>query len=508
MAGADPFAINAEQGTLSTYHVQTADLFIECKKAENLNLFAALLMGDAMEEMFPETHVAYWALLVNAAQSGERELRYALGLPRGFAKTTLIKLFLCWLIIYTDHRFFLVVSSTLDLAKNVLFDIVEFMSTPNFRGVYGNWDTKVESETKEDVRFRFRGKFIILKAIGAESSIRGVNVDNERPSVIICEDSQTRESAESEVQNKKFIAWFLGTLLKARSYRRSFVIYIGNMYNEQCLLNQLKNNPRWISLITSAILADGTSIWPRFRTIESLLGDYEEDKSLGNEHIFLAEVMNDPKAFMGRHFDMSRAPEYQFSLDDNENFVAGHFIIIDPATGKKKGDNTAIGIVGVINGKAVIREVVADKWGDEATVKEAIKLMVKWRCSLILVEDVAYQSTLENYFRRELQLMKIYTVHVAGIKPGGLAKEKRISNGMGKFFKGEIDIHPNARPIIFAQAVKYNPLIKDNDDDVLDIVGYADPALAEHWDKIYLNGPQEDSTDVANVPSEEVTCSF
>lgn len=483
-------ATDAPDG-LIRYDINTSNLYSECEKPEALNLFAALLMGDLMETAFPETHVAYWALLVKAAKSGERELRYALGLPRGFAKTTLIKLFLCWLLIYTDHRFFLIVSSTIGLAKNVLADVIGFFEVPNFKAVYGNWNVKVETETKEEIQFEFRGKFNIFKAIGAESSTRGINIDNERPSVIICEDAQTRESAESEVQNNNFITWFLGTLVKARSYRKSFIIYIGNMYNEECLLNQLRRNPRWISLITGAILANGDSIWPGFRPVESLLDEYSDDIFHGKGHIFLAEVMNDPKARQGGFFDVSKAPAHPYSLDDGDNYIAGHYIIIDPATGKKKGDNTAIGCVQVLNGKPCIREVLADKWGDEDTVKEGLKLAMKWKASLIVVEDVAYQSTLENYFRRALNLKKISGIHVAGISPKGIAKEKRILNGWNKFLKGELLIHPEARPIIFNLASQYNPLVKDNEDDVLDILGYADPVLAEHWERIYIN--EEDS---------------
>lgn len=503
-----PFAINAEDGALTTYNVQTTDFFLECKRPESLNLFAALLMGDAMEEMFPETHVAYWALLVNAALSGEKELRYALGLPRGFAKTTLIKLFLCWLIIYTEHRFFLIVSSKIDLAKNVLQDIIGFMDVPNFRNVFGNWDAKIETEIKDDVRFNFRGKFVVIQAIGAESSVRGVNVDNERPSVIVCEDAQTRESAESEIQNDKFITWFLGTLVKARSYRRSFIIYIGNMYNERCLLNKLRQNPRWVSLVTSAILANGQSIWPKFRTVESLMAEYEEDMFLGKGHIFLAEVMNDPNASVGGFFDINKAPAYQFSLDDNENYISGGYIIIDPATGKKDGDSTAIGAVLVINGKPVIREILADKWGDEETVKQGIMLALKWRCSLILVEDVAYQNTLENYFMRTLRNKRIEGIKVDGIKPKGVAKMKRISNGWMKFMKQEVEIHPGARPKLFDQASKYNPLKDDNEDDVLDILGYTDPALSEYWQYITINGPVDETSEVLEVASVEENCSF
>ncbi len=494
-------------GETQNYSVSPQQLYAECGKPHALNLFAALLMGDVFEEEFPETHIAYWALLVNAAQSGERELRYALGLPRGFAKTTLIKLFVIWLWIYTDHRFIVIVSSTIALAKNVLKDITDFMSVPNFRAIFGNWDGKIETETKEDVRFTYREKFCIIQAVGAESSVRGLNVDNERPSVIICEDSQTRESAQSEQQNKNFITWFTGTLLKARSYRKSFVIYIGNMYNEQCLLNQLRINSEWVSLVTSAILASGESIWPKFRSVSSLLREYRSDCSLGLGHVFLAEVMNDPTAMNGGFFDLSLIKPYQFDEDDTKNFIYAHYIIIDPATGKQGGDNTAIGAVAVINGKAVLVEVISESLGDEETVKEGLKLALKYRACLIAVESVAYQVTLCNYFKRTLNQKRIHGISVVECSPHGVAKPKRIFSGMQKWLKGEIDIHPRARPQVMDQASFYNPTLVKNVDDILDVVAYVDPVLQEHWALLYLtNNVDEDSAGVGVASVEETNC--
>lgn len=495
-------------GEISNYSVSPQQLYQECRQPNSLNLFAALLMGDIFEEEFPETHVAYWALLVNAAFSGERELRYALGLPRGFAKTTLIKLFICWLYIYTDHRFVVIVSSTIALAKNVLKDIVDFMSTPNFRAIWGNWDNKVETETKEDVRFTFREKFCILQAIGAESSVRGLNVDNERPSVIICEDSQTRESAQSEIQNKAFITWFTGTLLKARSYRRSFVIYIGNMYNEQCLLNQLRLNDEWVSLVTSAILASGESIWPKFRTVKSLLREYRSDCSLGLGHVFLSEVMNDPTAMNGGFFDLAAIQPYQFDEDNTKNFIYAHYIIIDPATGKQGGDDTAIGAVAVINGKAVLVEVLHDKWGDDETVREGLKLALKYRACLIAVESVAYQITLCNYFKRTINQKRIQGIQIVEVSPHGVAKQKRIFSGTQKWLKQEIDIHPNARPAVMDQATFYNPTIPKSIDDILDVVAYMDPVLQENWPLLYLTDNMDEDSAGPGVPDVSITSCF
>lgn len=491
---------------MQSLNISPAELREACSRPDSLNLFAGLLLGDLMEYEFPETHVAYWALLVTAAQSGEKELRYALGLPRGFAKTTLIKLFLVWMVLYTDHRFFLIVSATIGLAKDVLADIMGFFDSQNLRAIWGHWDKQVETDTKEDVRFTFLGKYVIFKCIGAESSVRGVNVDNERPSVIICEDAQTSESAESEEQNKKFIRWFLGTLLKARSYRTSFVVYIGNMYNERCLLNQLRMNDGWISLITSAILANGESLWPAFRTKESLLQEYLQDESLGEGKIFMAEVMNDPTASKGTAFDMSKVPAFQYDEDITRELVAGYFIIIDPATGKKKGDDTAIGICACIGGRGVLLKVVADKLNESDTVKETIRLILQYRATLVAVEAVGYQVALGEAITKQLRHNRISGVHVAPLLPSGQQKNNRIASGMRAVFSGEVGIHPLARGPVFKQAQDYDPRKTNNVDDILDVVGYINPTLEKYWEFIHLPEAEGGSETPRVYTEEETNC--
>jgi len=463
-----------------------------CKLPQSLNLYARVVMGRDFKLDFPPTHEAYWALLVRAACSGETELRFALGLPRGFVKTTLVKLFCTWLFAYTDYRFVLVIAARSDLAEKIIADVGDMMSEPNYVVLFGNWRTDMERDALDQKDFKFHDKKCILYALGAQGAVRGLNIHNTRPEIIIADDAQTRESAMSPVQNQAFIEWFLTTLYGARSYERCITIYLGNMYNEECMLNQLRKSPDWISLISAGLLSNGESLWPEFRTKASLLSDYRQAQQFNKAHLFLAEVMNDPTAAPLDFFDASLVPKYPYPLELGPDSC---FLIIDPATGKPDSDNTAIAVCYVVEEKVVVRAVHSGKWGDEDTVEEALNLCAQYPVSLICVEAVAYQITLAFYFIRVMNQRAISGISVEPITPGGLTKAKRIKDMLDGWIKKDLFIHPEVAPFIITQASSYNPLKKKNVDDELDVCAYANPVLAKYWDKLQYVGVVADQED-------------
>lgn len=485
-----------------------------CAEAEGFDLFANILLGDSYEYSFPEIHVSYWKLITDSAKRGDStnvwkgindlaelldkhfEEKYGLGLPRGFAKTTLIKLFCAWTFLYTDWKFILVVSAAKDLACNVVGDIAAFLDRPEVLAIWGNWRYQLEIDRNDLKKFTFNGKVRILAALGAESSIRGLNLGNERPEIIVCEDAQTKDSALSPELNSKFIKWYIGTLHKARSYKRSLIIYIGNIYNERCLLNQLRANPQYITFIAPAILANRETIWPEFRTYESLIQEFRSDIALGHPEEFIAEVMNDPLAETVSHFDCALVPPYAFPLELEPD---GAFLTIDPATGKESGNATAITLHHVIEGRCCIRKIYFGQWNDEATVREGLKIAIGEGCSHIFVEAVAYQASLANYFYRVISGKNI-AIRVVPITPMGIPKNARIKNFLKRIVADKTKklpipqnyIHPEARPHVFFQAVRFNPVKRDNEDDILDSAAYGDIALQTHWHEITYNAKTYD----------------
>jgi hypothetical protein len=158
-----------------------------------------------------------WQMLTEAASRKAGQDRLAIGLPRGFGKTLVLKLFVLWCILFTDRKFILVVCNTASLAENFIADVVDTLNSSNIVRVFGNWQLAVEKDTQPLKKFSFRGRPITLAALGSQSSVRGLNLKYERPDVIIMDDMQSKEEAASPTEAQKTLGWKTGTLLKANN---------------------------------------------------------------------------------------------------------------------------------------------------------------------------------------------------------------------------------------------------------------------------------------------------
>lgn len=497
-----------------TFGISIDEAKAACK--EDINFLGALVLGVLFRCDLSEIHIAFFQILTQNLTEISKGIasQIALGLPRGFCKTTLLKLYCLWVILFTDIRYILVVSKSADLAEFFIKDVCDFLDNSNIISLFGNWRTSLATDRMDVKIFSFNGTPRVLQAIGAETSVRGTNINNERPELIICEDIQDKDCADSAILNEKFITWFVGTLLKVKSSFRNQVVFLGNMYNEQCLLNRLRQSTEWFSFITSAIQAGRKSLWPEFRSYESLMAEFRNDISLGQPHVFLAEVMNDPLASAATNFDLNKIPAwpyYETTLPD------GAYITIDPAPGTKEGaassnnlkglgaNNTFIEVAGkkqlvasegnatamtlhwLIDGKDCIRKIKSGQWNEKQTVEEAIIFALEEGASHIGVESVAYQAVLLNIFIRTFNENHIEGLKVIPLHPKGRAKNARIKDLLKRLQDGLNPIHPDARPEVFFQASRFKPLKKNNDDDSLDSAAYGEEMKEEYWHEIRYN---------------------
>ena len=100
--------------------------------AIDINFFAALAMPDVCVEELPQYYIMIWQLLTQRKQVDiGRIIRFALGLPRGHAKTTFIKILIAWLIVYDKVSFVLIVCASESLAENLLSDVNDILMSSN-----------------------------------------------------------------------------------------------------------------------------------------------------------------------------------------------------------------------------------------------------------------------------------------------------------------------------------------------------------------------------------------
>lgn len=449
----------------------------------DINFFAGVLLPTVVVSPLPDFYVAIFHILVNREQKDwGKILRFALGLPRAHAKTTFIKILICWLIAYDKFSFIAVICATDDLAQNLIGDISEALGSPDFENIYGRWNAQLSVDNKEEKKALYHGRAVILKAKGAQGSLRGLNIKHKRPDLIFFDDAQTKECDDSEVERTKFVKWFAAAVKLIAPVTQApnrLIIYVGNMYSEECLLFKLKQNRSWVSLVTGAILEDGQPLWPELHPLEELMESYFHDEELGEADVWFAEVMNDPvsKATSLLHA-LLPAAEY-----DGSDLPDGVFLTIDPAGFRKVSDANVIAVHYVHNGKGHVEYLdTGEELKDpEQLIIRALQLAFQHGASLIGVEDVGYQQTLLFWFNKYITEWKVKDIEVVPLKPKGRSKESRIRLFIAELYAKNYALSNAVKPQYVWQAMKYKIGKKDNQDDILDAVAYGLDVRNDFW---------------------------
>lgn len=433
----------------------------------DFNFFAALVNPDEFKFLFPSFYLTLFGLLTEFRESIQR---FAIGIPRGFAKTTFIKLLCVWYILFTHKKFILVVGASEKLALNTIADICDMLSSWNIKMLFGNWQARMEEDTKEQKVFYFRGRDIILKGIGAGTAVRGINRKSARPDVMLMDDVQKREDAESPDMANDLMKWILGTLMMARSNEGCTYIYVGNMYPKNCILDKLRKDPTWTSFVVGGLLADNTSLWEELKPAAELLAEYASLTALGHAEIFVSEILNSTEFEAISGIDLNKIPSCPEYYIDTE--PEGSYILIDPSSGKKDGDDCTITHYSVVDGIDIMDQVESGTYTPLETILMALQMGITNGTRLICVEDVAYQATLLFWFNHVANEQGISGFQFHPVSPKNQAKNNRIKKGLLRFLAGEAYLHPRVRSLYLDQARNWDPLKTNNKDDIIDPPGY------------------------------------
>jgi len=473
---------------------------------QSLDFLAALILPGIFRYFFPVTFRAAWSWLLSYIHRERDFSQLCLGLPRGFAKTTFVKIFCMYCILFTTRKFILVCAETQTKANNIVSDICDMLDQENIKKCFGNWRIGLEKDTQDTKKFGFRGRNVTI--VGATvATVRGLNIKNERPDLMIFEDIQSRVQAESETISNQIETDMVGTAMKAKSPHGCLFIFVGNMYpTKWSILRKLKRNPNWVKFIAGGILQDGTSLWEELQPLEQLLREYENDLAMGRPEVFFAEVLNDENATVNNLVDISKLPEFKVQEGD---IHSGNFIIIDPATDKVGSDAVSIGYFEIHDTLPHCMEIKEGRFSPGTTITEALELALRYNCRLIAVESNAFQYSLLYWFEFMCLQRGISGIDAVPIYSGSISKNVRILTMFKELLKGEVKYHPRTASAINLQITQFNPLKRDNTDGLLDLLTYAPKVIAEFSDQI-LSGDiiEAQIHDSVKVLSAEENCCF
>jgi hypothetical protein len=463
---------------------------------DDLDYLAAILIPEAATSPFPAFYKTVWIyILQNLHTLGPQEVfRFALGLPRGYAKTVFLKLLVCYLIIHDyEISFIVIVCATERLAKNFLADVSTMMQNTIISQVYGNWESSLEKDTVDDKRARFNGRLIILVSLSVGTSVRGLNIDNKRPHLIICDDAQTKECDNSDTERAALKQWLVGTLFKCLTKtEKKAILYIGNMYSTECILYMFSKMKAWVSLITGAILADGKVLWEQIQTLQELMDEYEHDNELGEGATWFAEIQNDPTGAACGLLGLGETVPACATIED-PNIYPIKFITVDPSGRKVTSDDNVVATHALVDGEiGVTLKINNGKWSPDQVIDEIVNQCIEFRVPIVFIESVAYQETLAYWLERRLEELGL-KITVIPIGTGVASKYRRIKAWVKQLVGGKwFIVDKLSYNLATFQLYKYKTDRTDNTDDVLDVLAQARLAITKHYKDIIQATPLEE----------------
>lgn len=454
------------------------------------DVMAGVVIPDVHTANFPPILLGFWFAMVNAiTQVGKVFPKLAIAIPRGHAKTTMVKLLVVWAILFTKKKFVLIICASEPNAINIIADIADMLDSENIRKLFGDWRSSMTKDTGSTKEFTFRGRSIILKGVGAKTSSRGINRKNSRPDIMIFEDAQTKESAESTTEADSFISWFHSTAMKSKSPDGTTFIYVGNMYKDTplvvdekgntkvygCHLRNLQLNPMWRTFITGAFQADGSMLWPEVHPREVLLAELADDSSSGKEDEWFAEVQNDPTFRKTNRL----LPENCFVPTDEDILAWGaphsRYLVLDPSLGKKQSDDVVIGGFEVWEDIPVQVHLDIPKKSVPDVTLDLLKFALDNNYPAIFIEGYGMQGAIVQWFDKWKELSgDLYrNVEIIGITRGRTSKNAQILDTFKRANSKQVGFKSvDVFPYIVTQAEMFDPTTTKNLDDILDVASY------------------------------------
>lgn len=410
--------------------------------ASDVELYALVFFSHYCTRPFNAFHKE----LLSGIKYGEKNIRRASAAPRGNAKSTLATLIkplhdVC----YGLEKFILILSSTTPLANKKLKDIRNEIRTNrllnDFYGV--RFPTKKVGESEFTV-VTDDGE-CYFAALGKGSEVRGIRINEHRPTKIIADDVEYSEEVYNEQVRKKTENWFFEDVTKAGDTGTN-IEFVGTILHRESLLAKLLNNPAYSGRAFRAIISwsEREDLWEKWREIyrnkdnpnreKEALAFYESNKSemlKGTkvlwpeketylDHMkdieeiglraFMKEKQNDPQGSEDRIFEKFwwyKEISEGIQIRQNgaiirwEELKRNVVAAVDPATGKTKpksnsmGDFTAIGVgFKDLKGRLFVHHDFTKRVSPTRGIEEIFNLHERFSFDKMAIETNLYRNLL------------------------------------------------------------------------------------------------------------------
>ncbi len=373
--------------------------------ATSLTRYGRLFFPKTFRQTSPQFHDE-----IGAALMSRENRQIAVEVFRDGAKTTLLRTFTSQRIAYGISRTILFVSASQGhsiLSLRWIKRQVEHnkLWAKTFRLRKGGKWTDDYVEILHDA---FETPITII-ALGITGQVRGINIDDFRPDLIICDDTSTDEASNSVDQRGKQVNLVFGALLNslapASESPDAKAVILDTPKSKFDIIEGCAADPSWRFFRFGVFDQNGESRWPARYPTKELLEKKENETRAGRLPIWMREkeckiIAEELASFRGDNlFFWDTLPEYMT-----------YVIAIDPASSDSPlADDNAVGVLGFKQDKVYLVEYEAKTGQDPEMVTATVFRYARaYRPIGVVVETTAYQRVLAWYLERAMREQRLY----------------------------------------------------------------------------------------------------
>lgn len=386
---------------------------------------------------------------------------------RGGAKTTKLRLYASKKIAYGIAHTILIVSKTQDHASKSIEWLkrnVEFNKP--WAGMYGLRPGSKWTGTDIEIVHGIDKYPIRVFAVGITGQVRGFNIDDYRPDLIIVDDADDEETTGTDEQLRKTSDLFFGALAKSLAPEseapHAKMVHLQTPLTSGDLCDVASKDPQWLSLSFGCFDEKGESRWPdRFSTAV-----LQADKAAHIKRGQLALWMREMECEIIPEGGAAFVPEnirYWDLLPDKATYI----ITIDPASSDAKtADDQVVMLLALWGTKTYVVEYTAEKGEMPELVCQTIfQWARRYQILGIWAESVSYQRVLAHFIETEMRVKRVFIpVHRYEDRR---RKSDRIMQAIGAATGYGLLFVRETHGTLLTQYYRYSPRSKEHD-DILD----------------------------------------
>lgn len=305
-------------------------------------------------------------------------------------------------------------------------------------------------------------------ALGITGQLRGFNIDDHRPDLIICDDTSTDESAGSAEQRKKEVNLVFGALLNSLAPKSESpdakAVILDTPKSKFDLIEGCEEDPEWTFFRFGVFDDKGESRWPERYPTDELKRAKEAAIKVGRLAIWMKE----------KECKVISEETASFRLEnlvywDTLPLRPTYIIAIDPASSEdKNADDNVVAVLALYKDDVYLVDYKAETGQDPEMVAATVFLFARtWRPLGIVVESIAYQRVLAWYLEKRMREQRVY-LPIYKVQDTR-RKSDRIIQALGETSGYQRLKCKSSHLKFIEQFTEYSPTAKMHD-DVLDAV--------------------------------------